>query len=95
MREEDSRGRRGTSSKIREVAKKVIVVAASYACGSFSTRKSIVDPVTIDTSCNLSATVCTTHFHFHFPSSSIKMHFLLLGFLPFWIKFQTLPAFYN
>jgi hypothetical protein len=84
MREEGSRGRRGTSSKIREVAKKVVVVAASYACGSFSTRKSIVDPVTIDTSCNLSATVCT-HFHFHFPSSSSTKiaFFYFLGFYHF------------
>jgi hypothetical protein len=81
---EGSRGRRGTSSKIREVAKKVVVVAASYACGSFSTRKSIVDPVTIDTSCNLSATVCT-HFHFHFPSSSSTKiaFFYFLGFYHF------------
>jgi hypothetical protein len=51
-------GRRGTS-KLREVARKVVVVAAAYACGSFSRRKTLVDPVTIDTSCSLSATVCT------------------------------------
>lgn len=54
-------GRRGTS-KLREVARKVVVVAAAYACGSFSRRKTLVDPVTIDTSCSLSATISNSSF---------------------------------
>ncbi|CAJ2658127.1 hypothetical protein L195_g006141 [Trifolium pratense] len=60
---ESSRGRRTTSSKLREVAKKVVVVATSYACGSFSRTKSMVDPVTtIDTSCNLSTNISNSSF---------------------------------
>jgi len=54
-------GRRGTS-KLKEAARKV-AVAAAYACGSFSRRKALVDPVSIDTSCSLSATV-NSHFPF-------------------------------
>ena len=48
-------GRRG-KSKLREAARKM-VVAAAYACGSFSRRKALVDPVAIDASSSLSATV--------------------------------------
>nr|ABN08849.1 hypothetical protein MtrDRAFT_AC161399g51v2 [Medicago truncatula] len=54
-------GRRGTS-KLREVARKIVVVAAAYACASFSRRKTLVDPVSIDTSCSLSATISNSSF---------------------------------
>ncbi|XP_022640830.1 uncharacterized protein LOC111242342 [Vigna radiata var. radiata] len=53
-------GRRGTS-KLKEAARKV-AVAAAYACGSFSRRKALVDPVSIDTSCSLSATTSISSF---------------------------------
>ncbi|KAJ7967882.1 Zinc finger, RING-type [Quillaja saponaria] len=49
------RERRG-ASKLREAARKV-GVAAAYACGSFSRRKVLVDPVMIDSSSSLSATI--------------------------------------
>ncbi|KAI4298861.1 hypothetical protein L6164_032375 [Bauhinia variegata] len=52
---EGGREARGTS-KLREAARKV-AVAAAYACGSLSRRKALVDPVAIDTSSSLSATI--------------------------------------
>ncbi|KAL1320470.1 hypothetical protein HN51_065173 [Arachis hypogaea] len=51
-------GRRGASSKLREAARKV-AMAAAYACGSFSRRKSMVDPVPIDA---LSASISNSSF---------------------------------
>ncbi|KAJ7946484.1 Zinc finger, RING-type [Quillaja saponaria] len=49
------RERKGTS-KLREAARKV-AAAAAYACGSFSRRKVLVDPVNIDSSSSLSAMI--------------------------------------
>ncbi|XP_061344313.1 probable E3 ubiquitin-protein ligase WAVH2 [Gastrolobium bilobum] len=54
-------GRRRGTSKLREAARKV-AVAAAYACGSFSRRKAMVDPVSIDNSCSLSATISNSSF---------------------------------
>ena len=67
-------GRRGGTSKLREAARRV-AVAAAYACGSFSRRKALVDPVSIDNSCSLSATV-----HFHFPPF-FSEHYAFLSYL--------------
>ncbi|CAL0334530.1 unnamed protein product [Lupinus luteus] len=49
-------------SKLREAARKVAAAAATYACGSLSRRKTLLDPLTIQTSSTLSAIISNSSF---------------------------------